>query len=119
MTKADYLTKVADTKINATKVDEINKIYGAGLPDELKRIISVAEESIFLDSDYRILSVDEIKNASKELHVDFKGSGLIPLVDCGENDFIVYNFKTKTWSKFNIIDEAIFKKSDSFESLLK
>ena len=42
----------------------------------------------------------------------------IPLIDCGENDFIVYHFVDKIWSKFNIIDETVFKKN-SLKELLK
>lgn len=52
------------------------------------------------------------------MHIAFKDKGIIPLVDCGENDFIVYHFKAKIWSKFNIIDETVFQKK-RFEELLK
>ena len=54
-----------------------------------------------------------------DLHVSFRDKEIIPLIDCGENDFIVYHFMDKIWSKFNIIDETVFKKKNSLEELLK
>ena len=44
---------------------------------------------------------------------------MIPLIDCSDNDFIVYHFDSKTWSKFNIIDECVFKEKESLDELLK
>ncbi len=45
-----------------------------------------------------------------DLHVSFKDKEIIPLIDCGENDFIVYHFMDKIWSKFNIIDETVLRR---------
>ena len=78
-----------------------------------------AGESVFLDGGVRILSFDEIVAAKKDLHIEFKAKGMIPIVDCGENDFIVYHFNDNIWSKFNIVDESVFKKKKSIEELLK
>ena len=44
---------------------------------------------------------------------------MIPLADCGENDFIVYHFTDGSWSKFNIIDETEFKKRNALDEILK
>ena len=65
-----------------------------------------------------ILSYAEIVDAEKQLHVAFKDKGMIPLIDCGENDFIVYHFEKEIWSKFNIVDETVFAKRNSVEDIL-
>ena len=66
----------------------------------------------------RILSYKEILNAEYDLHVDFKTKQMIPLADCGDNDFVVYHFDTHEWSKFNIIDEVTFKKRKTLAEVL-
>ena len=53
------------------------------------------------------------------LHVEFKKKGLLPVADCRENDFILYDFINGMWAKFNIVDEIIFKERLSLEELLK
>ena len=95
--------------LNATHVLAILPVFSG---------ISGSNKTVFLDDNIRILSFDEIINAEKELHVDFKSNQIIPLVDCGENDFIVYHFFDKIWSKFNIVDETVFKKKNSLQELL-
>ena len=69
---------------------------------------------MFFDDDWRTLSVNEILDASKDLHVDFEKQLLLPIVDVGDNDFIVYHAEDGTWSKFNIIEGCHFKVKKSF-----
>lgn len=118
MNKIEYLERVQDCEIDVKKVEKIQEVYKTELPDDLKRIISTSEETIFLDEEGRILSFSEIVDAETDLHVDFKNKGIIPIVDCGENDFIVYHFNDDFWSRFNIIDETVFKKKDSLVEVL-
>lgn len=119
MTGKEYLNSLAGVKLDKGKTDKVASIYSDDLPEILLKIVSSAQEPIFLDDDSRVLSYDEIVDAEKDLHVSFKEKGMIPLVDCGENDFIVYHFKNRIWAKFNIIDETVFKKKNSLEELLK
>lgn len=119
MTKKEYMEQLPDKSIDAKKVEEIEAIYCTKLPEIVKKIVSNANESIFFDDDDRILSYKEIADAQVDLHVNFKSKGLIPLADCGENDFIVYHFNDGSWSKFNIIDETVFKKRNALDELLK
>lgn len=119
MTKKEYLEKISEKEINAEKVDKIQKAYGSAFSKMVQKIISNSEETVFFDDGYRILSYNEIFNAENELHVDFKNKGILPIADCGENDFIVYHFLDGIWSKFNIIDETVFKKKDGLDGLLK
>lgn len=118
MTKKEYIQQLASVKINMEKVSKVANIYGKDLPEAVQEIVSASEESIFFDDNSRILAFDEILDAEQDLHVDFKAKGMIPLADCGENDFIVYNIGEKNWSKFNIVDEVSFKKKESLEELL-
>ena len=98
MTKKEYMEQLPGKSIDAKKVEEIEAIYHAVLPELVKKIVSNADESIFFEDEYRILSYKEIADAQVDLHVDFKSKGLIPLADCGENDFIVYHFADGSWS---------------------
>jgi putative inositol monophosphatase len=119
MEKREYLDKVEQAAINSDKVEKVTKLYGAEMPDIIQRILSSAEEAVFFDDGVRILSYDEIVDAEKDLHIEFARKGIIPIADCGENDFIVYHFRDDIWSKFNIVDESVFKKKKSIEELLK
>lgn len=119
MNYKEYISSLNDVEVDDEKTKLIEVVYSGDLPEIVLKIIANATETIFLDNDKRILSFKEIINVEKELHVAFKNKGILPLVDCGENDFIVYHFKEGIWSKFNIIDEIVFKKKDSFEELIK
>ena len=119
MTGKEYLNVLEDAKINKTVSKKIASVYAYDLPEIIYKIATYGKEPVFLDNGNRILSYDEIIDAEKDLHIAFKEKRMIPLVDCGENDFIVYHFIDKIWSKFNIIDETVFKKKNSFEDLLK
>lgn len=119
MDKKEYLKEVESASINEKRVEKIEKLYNADLPETLKKIVSTAKETIFFDDGTRILSYDEIVDAEEDLHVAFKEKGIIPIADCGENDFIVYHFHDTIWSKFNIVDESVFKKKKNISDLLK
>lgn len=119
MTRSEYISALEGLKIDSSKVSKLEKNYETSFSDVVKKIISNADETIFFDEAFRVLSFDEVEDAEKDLHVDFKNKGIIPLLDCGENDFIVYHFKDDIWSKFNIIDETVFKKKKSLAELLK
>lgn len=118
MTREEYLQVIGKCKINNSKVNEIENIYGKEIPDIIQRMISYSDDSIFFDDDWRTLSFSEIAEADSDLHTAFIEKGFIPIVDCGENDFIIYHFADGIWSKYNIIEECIFKKKHLLEELL-
>lgn len=119
MTGKEFLNNLVNVKTDEEKIRGVVSAFSADLPDVITKLISNAGEPVFLDDGSRILSYDEIVDAENDLHVAFKEIGILPLVDCGENDFIVYHFIDKSWSKFNIVDETVFKKGSTFEELLK
>lgn len=114
MTREEFLSTLDSQKIDLKIVEDIEHKYGFEIPEIVQKIISASVESVFFDDDWRTLSVDEILDASEDLHVDFEGQMLLPIVDTGENDFIVYHAEDDTWSKFNIIEECHFKVRKSF-----
>lgn len=119
MTGKEYLNSLACVKTDKKKSDKMAALYANNLPEIILKIVANTDETVFLDDGSRVLSYDEIVDAENNLHVSFKDKEIIPLIDCGENDFIVYHFMGKIWSKFNIIDETVFKKKNSLEELLK
>ncbi len=119
MTNKEYLKQISQKEVDSDKVKRVASIYGNDMPEMLQKIISNSEETIFLDDGIRILSFGEIVDAENDLHVEFSAKGMIPMADCGDNDFIVYHRDEKIWSKFNIIDETVFKKKNELDELLK
>lgn len=110
MTREEYLIGLESMPIDNNIVNRVEVIYDCALPIVVKQMISYSKESVFFDNGFRILSLAEILNAQADLHVDFRALKLVPIIDCGDNDFIVYHISDNSWSKFNIVDEIIFKK---------
>ena len=118
MTLQEYLKQIGETEINTEVMEKVYDEYSDDLPEIVGKIITNAKEAVFLDG-CRILSLEEILDASQDLDIDFKEKEMIPLIDCGDNDFVVYHFSEDSWSKFNIADETVFKKKHSLEELVK
>lgn len=110
MKVTEYLAEIASVSPDAEISAKLNNYYAAEVPNSVVKIISGKRNGGFFDSDdtCRLLSLDEILNAESELKVDFRGLGLIPLLDCGDNNFICYCLPERNWAKFNIIDSSVF-----------
>ena len=117
ISKTTYLKDIENVEINDRNVSKIKAVYGE-IPLIVQKIISYSSSSVFLDNGCKQLSISEIIDADKDLGVDFSKLKMIPLFDCGENDFIVYNLKSNSWSKYNTNDNSVFKKSSSLKDLL-
>lgn len=117
MKRLEYLNAVTECRFNTEAIKRVEDKYNLSLPDMVKCIISFSQGVVFFDNGYRTLSLDEIVNADKEIHVNFTEKQIIPLFDCGENDFIVYNYASLEWSKFNIIEECAFKSRKTISDL--
>lgn len=118
MTRKEYIVAISKCSIASAVISKIEAVYECALPASIKRMLSYSEESVFFDDDFRTLSAAEILDAEKDLHVDFRSLHMIPVIDCGENDFIVYHTVDGNWSKFNIIEECVFKKRATLDELL-
>ena len=118
MTVHDFLKLSNDQVINQPFVDNLRSHYSAELNNnKANQVFSSIPNGEFFDSDdiIRLLSHDEILNASRELDVDFVELQLIPLMDTGDNDFIVFDIDGGNWCKFNIVDSIKFKHKESLE----
>lgn len=114
----EYIKSLDSIKINDSAVKDVEERYKIKCPEILKKIISNAKEPVFLDDEIRILSLLEILNASRDLHVQFIKLGMIPFADCYDNDFIVYCRDGK-WAYFNITDEIKYDEVQEFYDLFK
>lgn len=76
--------------------------------DEAQKLVcAVQSEPVFFNDDnfYRLLALQEILDAESDMNVLFKKIGVLPLIDCGDNDYLSYDFKKYNWCKFNIVEE--------------
>ena len=117
MTITECLHKIETTKVDRKVVSTLSKTYTTDIPAIIEQIVSLFKSGGFVGS-YRFLSLDEIEYAEDDLHVDFKKRNIIPLVDCGDNDFIVYDYCNEKWMMFNIVEKVAFKKKPNFDDLL-
>ena len=81
-------------------------------------VASLSERAADVHAGIGTLTYKEILNAEHDLHVDFKSNRIIPVADCGDNDFAVYYLDKCKWSRFNIIDETAFKERTTLEDVL-
>ncbi|MCR5135666.1 MAG: hypothetical protein K6C12_01010 [Oscillospiraceae bacterium] len=117
MTNKEYLLNAEHFSVDKIKINSVKKVYSGNFPDILEKIISNCDRSVFLENGVRVLSYSEVMDAEKDLHVGFSEKKMIPIADCGENDFIIYDYNHQTWAKFNIIDETVFKKRSNIAEL--
>lgn len=117
MNRNDYLRELPNQKIDETKVKQVEEVYGCTLPEEVQRIISNCDETIFFDDDCRVLSFDEILEAPETLCELFAENKMIPLFDCMDNDFIVYKADSHKWLMFNTEDEMDFDEAEYLADL--
>jgi len=117
MELSEFFTQIGNCVIDTVKVSKIEKMYGAVLPEIAKKIISYSNKPVFV-GEYRVISYSEIVNAEDDLHVPFINKGMIPFVDCMNNDFIVYDFANNIWTKYNIVDRCRFAEQKSLEQLM-
>lgn len=108
MNLSEYVKWLESKEINEPAVSEITRKYHCDLPTIIKKMLSSNEKTMFLSDERRILSYEEVLHAKEQLHVDFNSYEILPLIDCYDNNFIVYNHKNDEWNMFDIIDECIF-----------
>lgn len=118
MNRNDYLRELPNQKIDESKVKQVEEVYGCTLPEEVQRILSNCDETVFFDDDdCRVLSFDEILEAPETLCELFVENKMIPLFDCMDNDFIVYKADSHKWLMFNTEDEMDFDEAEYLADL--
>lgn len=113
----DFLISLGQGSRDEQSAEKIEQVYGVRLKDDIKQVLSKKPEGIFFASDdiLRLLSCEEIIDASRNMNVDFVGLKLIPIMDTGDNDYIVYDIEKRSWCKFNIVDNTKFKQRKSLK----
>lgn len=96
----------------------LEEVYHYDIPEEIIRILSsCAAPELFDENESRTLSIKEVINAEEDLQVPFRSEGMIPIVDLGDNDYIVYCFKDCSWRIYNVLDQSLFKETENFKDL--
>lgn len=119
MDKKDFVSKLNSIQIVVDKVETMQKEYGVELSQEMKRIVSQSVEPLFFEDDCRMLSYGEILKADIEFETNFKELGIIPFIECFDNDFVVYDVKSGKYGMYNIIDKVIFSDNKTLEEVLE
>ena len=101
--------------------DDVNKTISSvykNVPAIILKILSkYPSPELFDENESRTLSLNEVIHAEENNGVPFRSKALIPIADFGDNDYIVYNSDQKKWYMYNILDETLYNKADSFEKL--
>lgn len=103
-------------------VADIERQYAMSLPMEIKLLLKEYEgQFVFIATGehYKVLERDEIKDAERHLGVNFTIKGVVPLIDCKDNNFLVYNAVNKNYEMMNIVDEIPFNSYPSLVSFWK
>ena len=96
------------------KIDELIEI---NKNNELKEILKlVKEDVVFLGENKRLLSKGEIENYKEELAITID---IIPLIDLGDNIFIVYDNSDEKFKKCNISEEILYGEIHSIEKYIE
>ena len=104
-----FIKNINSSNISGEKILKIESVYRSKIKNDfVKKLISAVKNTVFLDNGCRILSFGEILQADTDLKVSFKKKNLLPLADCSDNNFIVYDLDKETFSKFNIVDETVY-----------
>ena len=115
----NFVTTLDNIPKKADAVEKITESYSTKmLPGDVEKLLSASRSGIFFDEGCRLLSLEDIVSASGDLNVDFLSACIIPLIDTGDNNYIVYNHKFNNWSIFNIVDESSFCTKNSLIEIL-
>lgn len=118
MNKSEYLNAVNKWEIVDDRVEAISEIYIRRIPELLQRIISHSNEPYFFDDGSHVLSLGEMLSIEETLGVSFSDRHLIPVIDCCDGDYIVYDYGNGIWAVYNIVDDALFRSGNSLGDLL-
>lgn len=118
MNKSDYLDAASKWEIVDERVEAVGRAYSSRIPEQLQRIVSHADEPYFFEDGPHILSLAEMLGAEETLGVSFSDKHLVPVVDCCDGDYIVYDYDKEVWAIYNIVDDVSFKQGGSLAELL-
>lgn len=118
MNRKDYLDKVNQIHIDKGVEKKIISAYGNHVPEFIIKAYSYSQApELFDENESRTLSLNEIVNAEKDFCVSFNSVGIIPFIEVGCDDYIVYDINMEKWCLYNIIDEVLFDRTECFSEL--
>jgi hypothetical protein len=97
---------------------DIEKEYATLLPAEVKTLLNDCQGQFIQVGDgqhYRVLSRDEILDSERHLGLNCVTMGAVPLIECKDNNFLVYNAGKNAFEMINIVDGMAFS---SYPTLL-
>lgn len=118
MTIQEFIRDFKMLLIDNGTLTELYKIYSEDIPDNVKRIAIMCMDECFLEDGGRLLSYYEVCHSDEEYGTNFVQTKMIPLLDMGDNDFIVYDLSSNLWKKYNIVDYVVFEESSDLENIL-
>lgn len=114
----DFIDSIEEVSIDDIVLEELYDIYGKDIPEIVLKIVIKCKEENFFDGGGRLLSFYEVCHSDDEYDTRFVESQMIPLIDLGDNDFIVYDLDSNLWKKYNIVDELDFEEASELKELL-
>lgn len=117
MNKADFVGMYSKIEINEN-AKKIAEVYKTELPNDLIRVLSCMGDTVFFDDEGRLMALIELESISNEYNVNFIEEKMVPVIDCYDGTFIVYDLKNQVWAKYNCFDKLAFRKKDDLKDLL-
>lgn len=117
-----FINGILDEKVSNDNLKVVKERYPSLnlSSEELKYLLSaMKDEPIFFDDEefYRLLSIQELLDAEEDMNVGFEKIAIIPLIDCGDNDFVSFDSISSKWCKYNIAEEFEFSVKNSLREL--
>ena len=118
MTRKEFLESLYSIEVNSNLEKKLLSKYKMDIPEIiLKTLSKYPVPELFDENESRTISVEEVMNAEEDNGVPFASVFIIPIVELGDNDFIVFDGNNHNWCIYNILDEITFDKTDTFEEL--
>jgi len=117
MKRNEFLDSLCEANITNEIKIKIDNVYGE-VPDIILKILSsFPKVELFDENESRTLSLLEILNAEDDYGVPFQSRKFVPIVELRDNDLIVYDGNEKKWALYNVADESVFNRRETFEEL--
>lgn len=115
----EFLTDIKKAEIDEKTKKSMLEVYGEYVPEDILAILSYSSKpELFDENESRTLSLREVLQAEKIFKIPFASIKYIPIVDKGNNDFIIYDGEKKKWAMYNILEESVFDESDTIDELI-
>lgn len=120
MKLAEVISNADKIKIDDSFVSHVESVYSCKLPKFVTQILCIPENEPNYDEQIilRKLSNEMILEATEEMNSDFIGNHLLPLFDFGDNDYLCYDYSSRLWCMYNIVDDSLFNRHENILDLL-